>query len=72
MATVKENVRAMLKRMPDNCSIEDVMYELYVIQKVERGLEAVDRGEGIPHEQVMKEAYKCLLKSSGRRKLAKT
>ena len=35
--TTKETVRAILDRLPDNCSIDDVMYQLYVVQAVARG-----------------------------------
>ena len=38
--SVKDTVRALLDRLPDDCTFEDVLYHLYVIQ-VERG----DRGE---------------------------
>jgi hypothetical protein len=35
--TNKETVRAILDRLPDNCSVDDVMYQLYVVQAVARG-----------------------------------
>jgi hypothetical protein len=48
----KETVRALLDRLPDDCTIEDVLYHLYVIERVGRGLEEADRGELVPHEDV--------------------
>ena len=72
MPTTKEHLRTLIRQMPDDCTIEDVIYELYVIEKIERGLEQIERGEWIPHEQVMREAYACLPKSAGRRRLGKT
>jgi hypothetical protein len=33
----KQTVRALLDRLPDDCSVEDVLYHLYVLQAVERG-----------------------------------
>jgi hypothetical protein len=30
--TTKETVRAILDRLPDNCSIDDVLYQLCVVQ----------------------------------------
>ena len=33
---VKEAVRALLDRLPDDCSVEDVLYHLYVLPAVER------------------------------------
>lgn len=53
--TVKEQVRKMLDQMPDECSVEDVQHQLYLIDKVRRGLKSIDEGRGIPHEQVRKQ-----------------
>ena len=38
MQTAKNEVAGFLERLPDNCTLEDVQYHLYVIQKIERGL----------------------------------
>jgi predicted transcriptional regulator len=62
LPSVKEHLRAMLTRLPDDCSIEDVQYELYVIEKIRRGLASLDRGEGIPHEEVKRRMEKWLTK----------
>jgi hypothetical protein len=35
--TTKDTVRARLDRLPDDCSLEDVQYYLYVVQAVARG-----------------------------------
>jgi len=53
--TVKDQVKQMLDRMPDECSVEDVQYQLYLIEKVRRGLKSIEEGRGIPHEQVRKQ-----------------
>ena len=50
--TTKETVRALLDRLPDNCSIDDVLYHLYVVQAVSRGDEEVAGGRTVPHSQV--------------------
>lgn len=41
MASTKEQLRELIERLPDDCTVEDVQYHLYVQQKVERGLEDV-------------------------------
>ena len=51
----KETVKAILDRLPDDCSLEDVLYHLYVIQAVDQGKAEVRAGETIPHEQVAEE-----------------
>ena len=52
---VKQAVRDLLERLPDDCSLEDVLYHLYVIEKTQRGLAELEAGQGIPHEQVAEE-----------------
>ncbi len=52
MPQTKETVKALLERLPDDCSLDDVLYHLYVIQAVERGLEDVAQGRVIPHDVV--------------------
>ena len=54
----KQAVRELLDRLPDDCSIDDVLYHLYVVQAVERGLADVDAGRTIPHEKVVEELRK--------------
>ena len=50
--TAKDTVRALLDRLPDDCSLDDVQYHLYVVQAVGRGLADGEAGRLIPHEQV--------------------
>ena len=51
----KDTVRALLERLPDDCTIEDVLYHLYVLQEVEHGRADVAAGRTIPHDQVVEE-----------------
>jgi hypothetical protein len=39
MSTVKQDVELLLNKLPDDCSVEDIQYHLYVLDKVRRGLE---------------------------------
>jgi predicted transcriptional regulator len=48
----KAKVQELLARLPDDCSLEDVLYHLYVIQAIERGLADADAGRTIPHAEV--------------------
>jgi len=38
MDTAKAEVESLLKKLPDDCSIEDIQYHLYVLEKVQKGL----------------------------------
>jgi len=45
MANAKQQVVKVLENLPDDCSIEDVQYHLYVVETIRRRLELADRGE---------------------------
>lgn len=61
----KEAVRALLDRLPDDCSMDDVLYHLYVLRAIERGQADVAAGRTIPHEQVEEELRKKWLLGAG-------
>ncbi len=45
MSAAKQEVQELLDKLPDDCTLEDVQYHLYVIEKVQRGIQAAnDRG----------------------------
>lgn len=52
MATAKDSALALIDKLPDEASWDDIMYELYVKQKIEAGLQAVAEGRTIPHEEI--------------------
>jgi len=37
MSTAKQEVRELLDNLPDDSTIEDIQYHLYVLEKVRRG-----------------------------------
>lgn len=60
MATAKETVRELLQSLPDDSSLEDIQYHIYVRQKVERGLEAIDEDRLLTEEEVERRLSKWL------------
>jgi len=48
----KEAVRRLLDKLSDDASYEDIQYHIYVQQKIDRGIEAADRGEFISDEEI--------------------
>jgi hypothetical protein len=60
MSQVKEAVIEMIKDMPDDSSLTDIMAELYFRQKVDKGLKELDDGKGIPHKVVRERMKKWL------------
>ncbi len=60
MQTTKQEVSDLLNRLPDDCTLEDVQYHLYVLQKIERGLKDVEEGRVYTQEEVEKKMSKWL------------
>jgi len=50
--SAKQEVQSLLETLPDNCSIEDIQYHLYILEKVRRGLEDAKEGRVISQEEV--------------------
>lgn len=50
MSTPKAEVAAMLEALPENSSFEDIQYHLYVLEKVNRGLERAGTEGVVSHE----------------------
>ena len=48
MNTAKSEVASMLENLPDDASLEDIQYHLYVLEKVKRGVERAE--SEMPHE----------------------
>ena len=51
-AIPKEEVRRLLETIPDEASYEDIQYHIYVQQKIDKGLEASERGDFISDEEM--------------------
>jgi len=58
----KTQTRELLNRLPDNCTIEDVQYHLYVAEKIRRRLVQSDAGMAVPHQEAEKRLEKWLIK----------
>ena len=62
MDTAKEQVQQILEELPENASLEDIQYHIYVRQKIEQGLEDVAAGRVVSHEEVQRRLSKWLSK----------
>ncbi len=62
MKTAKDEVRELLANLPDDASLEDIQYHLYVRQKIQRGLAAAEQGRTIAHEEVVRRMSRWLEK----------
>ena len=60
MSALKESIMKMVKDLPDNVSLDEVMAELYFKSQVDAGVKELDEGKGISHEDVEKRMAKWL------------
>ena len=51
MATAKEEVEQLLGKLPNDCTLEDIQYHLYVLEKVRSGLEAVETEGAVSQDE---------------------
>ncbi len=54
MSTVKEQALHLIESLPQSCSWDDIIYEMYVKKKIEIGLEAAREGRIVSHAEVKK------------------
>jgi len=54
MPTTKKQALEMIKKLPEQATWDDIMYELYVRKKIDTGIKAADEGRVVPHEDVKK------------------
>ncbi len=50
--TAKQEVQAMLSALPDSCTLEDIQYHLYVVEKVRNSELAAELGGVLSHAEV--------------------
>ncbi len=43
-ATAKQEVEHLLQNLPDDATLEDIQYHLYVLEKINRGMDDVAAG----------------------------
>lgn len=51
MQTAKQEIEAMVRALPEDATFEEVQYRLYVLEKIHRGPESIERNGGIPHDE---------------------
>ena len=62
MNTAKEDVRLLLDTLPDECSLEDVQYHLYVVEKIKKGIKRAEIEGTLSREYVERKLSKWTTK----------
>ena len=42
MKTAKQEVTSLLDKLPDDCTFEDIQYHLYLVEKIQSGIERAE------------------------------
>ena len=58
--STKQVALKLIENLPDDASLEEVMYELYFRQRVDRGLRELDEGKTVSHAEIKRSLAKWL------------
>ncbi len=51
MSAAKREVEALLEKLPDECTLEDIQYHLYVLEKIRNGIAAAEEHGSVSQEE---------------------
>jgi predicted transcriptional regulator len=57
MKSIKNEALAAISSLPEDSSADDIMYRIYVIDKIQKGQEAAAKGKTITIEEIEKEVH---------------
>ena len=55
MQALKQEALDTIAQLPDDANMEDIMYRLYVLDKIQKGQEAVKQGKTITSKELQRE-----------------
>ncbi|THF76250.1 hypothetical protein [Cohnella fermenti] len=58
--SVKDEVIKLIQDLPENATVEDILYKLYARAKIEEGINELDAGKGVPHTEALEHIKKWL------------
>ena len=58
MTIAKQQVLELMKELPEEVDVDDIIYRLYLRQKLEASEKDVREGNVVSHEEVLKETSK--------------
>ncbi|THF83510.1 hypothetical protein [Cohnella fermenti] len=61
---LKDDVKQMIDKLPEDCSIEDIQYTLYVRSKIEKGQKDIEEGHLLMNDEVKARMDKWLKKNN--------
>lgn len=67
MSVIKEQVINLIKSLPDDCTLEEIQYHLYVREKVEQGIRAIEEGRVVSQEEAEQKVKEWVMSSGQNR-----
>jgi len=58
--TLKVKIERLIHDLPEKTSIEEAMEKLYILYKIEKGIQQADAGNTVSHEEAKKRLNKWL------------
>jgi len=55
MQALEQEALDTIAQLPDDVNMDDIMYRLYVLDKIQKGQEAVKQGKTLTREELQKE-----------------
>ena len=55
MQAAKQEALNTINQLPENTDMDEIMYRLYVLDKIRKGREAVEQGKTITSEELKRE-----------------
>jgi predicted transcriptional regulator len=52
MQAAKQDALNSINQLPENADMEEIMYQLYVLDKVRKGQEAVEQGQTLTNDEL--------------------
>lgn len=57
MGNVKQEIQELISNLPDETTLEEIQYHLYVLQKIKRGLSEAESEELLSNEDVKSKTF---------------
>ena len=59
--SIKDEVISLIKKLPDDISLDEIMYYLYVKQQISEGLQDIEKGKVYSLEEIKKLSKQWIL-----------
>lgn len=53
--TAKQEALQAIQQLPDNVDFDEIVYRLYVLNKIHQGMQDIEEGRTISHEELSRE-----------------